>query len=108
MPQLKQCPKCTGSMAEGFVVDATHGSAAVSTWVEGAAERSVWTGVKLSGRPRSEIVAWRCHRCGFLEHYAPATPDRSREATETRQVLWALAAALVALALGLAAALLLR
>ena len=108
MPQLKQCPKCTGSMAEGFVVDATHGSAAVSTWVEGAAEKSVWTGVKLSGRPRSEIVAWRCNRCGFLEHYAPAEPDRSRESAEARQLLRVAAVALVALALGLAAALLLR
>ena len=108
MAQSKQCPKCSGSMAEGFVADATHGSVAVSSWIEGAAVRSLWTGVKLSGRPRSEIVAWRCGRCGFLEHYAPAAPDRSHEAAQKRQALWVAAVALVALLLGLGAALMLR
>ena len=101
------CPKCSGSMAEGFVVDTTHGGAAVSSWVEGAPDRNVWIGVRLSGRPRSEISTWRCNRCGFLEHYAPAAPDRSREKAEQRQVLWVVVIS-AALLLGLGAALLLR
>lgn len=87
MPQSKQCPKCAGSMGEGFVVDVTHGGAAVSGWVEGAPEKSVWTGLKLSGKSRSEIATWRCNRCGFLEQYAVAAPDRNHETAQRTQVL---------------------
>ncbi len=93
MAQSKQCPKCSGSMAEGFVVDATHGGAAVSSWVEGPPRKSLWTGVRVMGRPRSEIATWRCNRCGFLEQYATATPDRSQEKAQTKQVLLVLAVA---------------
>lgn len=97
MPQSKQCPKCSGSMNEGFVVDATHGGAAVSSWVEGAPERSAWTGLKLSGKPRSEIASWRCNRCGFLEHYAVAAPGRRQEKAQHKQALAVLAASLAVL-----------
>jgi len=91
MPQSRQCPKCSGSMAEGFVVDATHGSMAVSSWVEGAPQKSIWTGVKLSGRGRSEISSWRCGRCGFLENYAPAEPGRKHGEAQSKQALLAVA-----------------
>ena len=87
MPQSKQCPKCSASMAEGFVVDATHGAYGVSNWVEGAPLKSMWTGVKLSGKPRAEIATWRCNRCGFLEHYAPQEPDRSQEKATRNQAM---------------------
>ena len=93
--QSKQCPKCSGSMAEGFVLDPTHGGTAVPSWVEGAPERSMWTGVKLAGRARAEIAAWRCNRCGFVEHYATATPDRSHEAKQTKQAVVVLGVVLV-------------
>ncbi len=108
MPQSKQCPKCSGSMAEGFVVDATHGGAAVSSWIEGAPQRSPWTGLKLTGTPRSEIATWRCNRCGFLEHYAVAAPDRSHEMAQRKQVVVVVAIAFAILLPLLAAALLLR
>jgi hypothetical protein len=108
MAPSKQCPKCSGSMAEGFVVDVAHGAVAVSSWVEGAPEKSVWTGVKVGGRPRSEIATWRCRSCGFLEHYASAAPDRSHEAAQRNQVLLVLAATLAALAAVLGAVLVLR
>lgn len=74
-------------MAEGFVLDATHGGVAVSSWVEGPPEKNVWTGVKISGKPRAEIATWRCNRCGFLEHYAAREPDRSAEAKRRSQGL---------------------
>ena len=108
MTQSKQCPKCSGSMAEGFVVDATHGGAAVSSWVEGAPEKSVWTGLKLTGRPRSEIATWRCNRCGFLEHYASAAPDRRHESAQRAQVVMAVAVTLAVLLVVVAAVLVLR
>lgn len=87
MAQSRQCPKCSGSMAQGFVVDASHGTMGVSSWIEGPPVKSVWTGVKLSGKGRTEIATWRCSRCGFLEHYAPAAPDSSHEAKQRHQVL---------------------
>jgi hypothetical protein len=95
-------------MAEGFVVDVSHGTMAVTSWVEGAPEKSVWTGLKLSGKARSEIATWRCNRCGFLEQYATATPDRSKEAAQSKQVLLVLAITLAVVVAGLGAALLSR
>ena len=84
-------------MAEGFVVDASYGTMAVASWVEGAPQKSRWTGLKLSGRARSEIATWRCNRCGFLEHYASAAPDRAQEAAQQKQVLMVVAIALAIL-----------
>ena len=104
MPQSKQCPKCAGSMVEGFVLDKAHGSVGVSSWVEGMAERSVWTGLKLSGRPQVPIATWRCGRCGFLESYASGEAG-SEQAAQTRAAAAILAVALVVAAvLGLVAA----
>jgi hypothetical protein len=94
-------------MAEGFVVDVSHGTMGVSNWVEGPPVKSLWTGVKLGGR-RSEIVTWRCGRCGFLEHYAPAEPDRKQEAAQTKQALVVLAVALGIVLLAAGTVLLLR
>lgn len=108
MPQSKQCPKCSGSMSEGFVVDATHGGAAVSSWMEGAPEKSVWTGLKLSGKSRSEIATWRCNRCGFLEHYAAEAPDRKHERAKQAQALMVVAISLAILLAVLAAVLVMR
>jgi hypothetical protein len=108
MAQSKQCPKCSGSMVEGFTVDVTHGSTAVSSWVEGAPQKSIWTGVNLSGRPRTDIASWRCRSCGFLEHYAPATPDRKHEQAQKAQVLLVLAIALGTMLLILGAVLIVR
>jgi hypothetical protein len=95
-------------MAEGFIVDVSHGTMTVTSWVEGAPEKSVWTGLKLSGRGRSDIATWRCNRCGFLEQYAVAAPDRSKEAAQSKQVLLVVAITLAVLLVVLGAALLLR
>ena len=69
MSHSKQCPKCQGTMAEGFVIDNTHGGRGVSGWAEGQPVKSFWTGVKLKGKA-IDIATWRCGRCGFLESYA--------------------------------------
>jgi hypothetical protein len=91
-------------MTEGFVLDKTHGGVGVSSWVEGSAERSVWTGVKLAGRPQMTIATWRCGRCGFLESYASGEPD-GYEAAQKKAVAWVVAIAVAAaLVLGLLAA----
>ncbi len=64
------CPKCQGSMTEGFVLDSTDNRHTVSAWVEGVPEKSIWTGIKIKGRTKHAIQTWRCGRCGFLESYA--------------------------------------
>lgn len=64
------CPKCQGSMAEGYILDSAHGYNAVSNWIEGAPVKSMWTGVKLGKRKSLPVQSWRCGRCGFLEFYA--------------------------------------
>lgn len=64
------CPKCQGSMVEGFLVDTTHGGHKIGVWAEGVPEKSFWTGVKLRGKKKYSIQSWRCGRCGFLENYA--------------------------------------
>jgi ribosomal protein S27AE len=104
MPQPKQCPKCAGSMAEGFVLDRAHGAVGVSSWVEGMPERSVWTGVRLRGRAQSAIATWRCGRCGFLESYASGEPDGSLAAQKKAAGLIVALAVAAALLLSLVAA----
>ncbi len=69
--QSNSCPKCQGSMTEGWVLDnADSGRRAIGTWIEGAPEKSFWAGVKLGRKARYEIQTWRCGRCGYLESYA--------------------------------------
>ena len=68
--RTNSCPKCEGSMAEGFILDVTqNGGHAASNWVAGAPDKR-WYGIKLGGKPKYEIQTWRCGRCGFLENYA--------------------------------------
>jgi hypothetical protein len=70
MARSKTCPKCQASMVEGFIIDKGEASRAVSSWLEGAPDKSIWVGVKLGGQTPIEIVTWRCGSCGFLESYA--------------------------------------
>ena len=63
------CPKCGSAMTTGFLLDAGQSPKAID-WVEGAPEKSFWTGLRLKGRRRFPVMADRCERCGFLELYA--------------------------------------
>lgn len=65
------CPKCSGAMERGYVVDfGDGGQAKVSGWIEGEPEKSIWTGLKMKDRARYDVETWRCRRCGYLESYA--------------------------------------
>ena len=60
-------------MSEGFILDINQaGGRSVTKWIERAPEKSMWTGLKISGRANLDIQTWRCIRCGFLESYAKA------------------------------------
>jgi hypothetical protein len=60
-------------MEGGFLPDRTDSSSssAQGTWVEGLPEKSFWTGLKLKGKRRLAIYAWRCPRCTLVRLYAP-------------------------------------
>ena len=63
------CPKCQGSMSEGFSAADRQGMRTVSSWHEGEPRKAWWGDVKMSKKPLP-IITWRCNRCGFLENYA--------------------------------------
>jgi hypothetical protein len=64
------CPKCSGLMEEGFILDVAQRGYGQATWVQGPPEPSFWAGLKLTGKTRRPVVALRCSRCGYLESYA--------------------------------------
>jgi predicted nucleic-acid-binding Zn-ribbon protein len=70
MSQRKECPKCRRSMQAGYVADASHGTVLVSSWYEGVPEKGLFGGLKLWGKPKTEITTYRCSSCGYLESYA--------------------------------------
>jgi hypothetical protein len=58
-------------MEEGFIADRGHGERIkAGTWVEGKAEVTFWSGAKIKGKKRYEMIALRCPRCGSVELYA--------------------------------------
>jgi hypothetical protein len=70
MTSTPTCPDCNRRLEEGFLLDRSENGRAVARWIEGAPERSVWTGVKLKGRRNLPVSAWRCPRCGLLRFHA--------------------------------------
>lgn len=71
------CPSCKTAMEPGFIVDRGHGDTKRDqTWVEGAVEKSFWTGVRTKGRETYHVTTYRCDRCGYLASYA-VTRDKA-------------------------------
>ena len=64
------CPRCSGSMEQGYVLDEGYGNRTVGQWVAGEPERSIWTGLKFRGKTKLDVTTYRCKRCGYLESYA--------------------------------------
>ena len=69
---MSGCPKCNGSMTEGFIIDQGYGTAHVSTYQGGEPRKSIWTGIKQNKKEQFTITTLRCNRCGYLENYAQA------------------------------------
>ena len=64
------CPRCSGQMEAGYIVDEGYGSRTVAKWVAGEPQKSIWVGLKLRGKDRLDVATYRCRRCGYLESYA--------------------------------------
>lgn len=64
------CTACRSeSLEQGFIEDNGEGSAGFTRWIPGALERGLFGGARRMGRPRFEIVAFRCQRCHHLDLY---------------------------------------
>ncbi|MEO6390608.1 MAG: hypothetical protein ABIP75_02080 [Pyrinomonadaceae bacterium] len=64
------CPKCNGKMVQGFTFEIDGFKRMVSTWVEGAPEKSFWQSAKVPADKCVPVGTFRCSACGFLESYA--------------------------------------
>jgi hypothetical protein len=68
-----KCPKCDGTMLQGFVPDATYGAVLVSQWYQERPKKGFFGWSTKAPRSRGvPIGAFRCESCGYLEFYADA------------------------------------
>ncbi|MEU9176060.1 hypothetical protein AB0C90_04210 [Streptomyces sp. NPDC048550] len=66
-----RCTYCgTVGLEIGFVEDTGEGSRGYARWIVGPLERGLFGGAKRLGRPRRQIDAYRCPKCGHLELFA--------------------------------------
>ena len=65
-----RCPKCNGAMVQGFIFEFDGALRKVSSWVEGAPEKSFWQNTKVPAEKIVPIGTYRCSACGLLESYA--------------------------------------
>jgi len=70
MKQSPKCPKCQGTMEEGFILDRMQGGARPAIWYRGAPEKSFWLGVVTRGKTYYQVATYRCTECAFLESFA--------------------------------------
>ena len=78
MTQPMTCPKCSGHMESGFILDRAAGAAnAQAKWLEGLPTPSFWPGdrVKMQGRQPVPVTTFRCDGCGYLESFAIEQPE---------------------------------
>ena len=65
------CTDCQRAMEGGFVLDTTHGGQEAGKWIEGPPQKSFWGGMKIKGRRKLTMYAWRCPGCSVVRLYAP-------------------------------------
>jgi len=76
MSERSICPKCSGTVGEGFLLDQNYQTLRQSLWISGAPEAGGLLGqsVKISGKEIYAVRSLRCTACGFLEVYADRKP----------------------------------
>ena len=68
--ETTRCPKCNGEMVQGFLFESEGPKRTVSTWVEGAPEKSWFGSAKVPKEKCVPAGTFRGAGCGFLESYA--------------------------------------
>jgi hypothetical protein len=73
------CPKCSGQMQSGFIIDRAGPAASLpERWVEGPPTLGFWRhGVSMQGREPLPVTTFRCDGCGYLESFAVRGESRS-------------------------------
>jgi hypothetical protein len=69
-----RCSRCQGALEDGFLADETSNGTADIHWASGPANRSRWFGVRMKGRRKLAVTAYRCRDCGHLELYTDVPP----------------------------------
>ena len=70
MPE-PNCPACREPMEIGIVYDRAHASSLhLAEWVKGPPQSGFWISFKTKGKEKHTVIAYRCPRCGLLQHYA--------------------------------------
>jgi len=64
------CPRCSGSMEPGFIVDEGYGTRTASRWFRGEAQYGFFGSLKVRRKEGVDVDTYRCTRCGYLESYA--------------------------------------
>jgi hypothetical protein len=65
------CVKCNAKMEQGILLDLADSNRLYAvSWVRAPVEKSFWMGLRIKGKPRYEVRAYRCPECGYLESYA--------------------------------------
>ena len=70
MPEVSNCPKCSGDMQRGFILEQNFNKVVPNVWVEGPPEPSFWTMTKVWSKVKRLVETHRCVKCGFLESFA--------------------------------------
>lgn len=67
------CPDCQRRMEGGFLLNGVPSAGATDAgqWVEGPPEKSFWGYLKLKGRRKVTVYAWRCPGCAQVRLFAP-------------------------------------
>lgn len=68
--KLQNCPKCGGTMTEGFMMGHVLGTTAFPEhWHPGVPQCNVFGGTQVEKEKLIPIRSFRCEQCGFLEQY---------------------------------------
>lgn len=67
------CPDCQRLMEGGFLLNGvpSAGATEAGQWVAGPPEKNFWGYLKLKGRRKLTVYAWRCPGCAQVRLYAP-------------------------------------
>ncbi|MFT3893364.1 MAG: PF20097 family protein [Anaerolineales bacterium] len=73
------CNECGGDMQKGYVPDYMHlDTPTQPSWIEGNFEQNLFGFLKLRGKKRYQIVAYRCEQCGLIKFYAGPEPTLNK------------------------------
>ena len=65
------CEKCNVKMEEGILLDLGDSNRMYAvSWVRAPVEKSFWAGLRIKSKPRFQVLAYRCPKCGYLQSYA--------------------------------------